>query len=70
MTVYLPGPRKPSKSLHDCNRLIIVCFSFLAAPVYYYFYKRATLRISDPRFFEDLEWDPSNHITQINGMVK
>ncbi|KAK4881991.1 hypothetical protein RN001_005310 [Aquatica leii] len=27
-----------------------------AAPFYYYFYKRAALRISDPRFYEDIEW--------------
>ncbi|KAK5650069.1 hypothetical protein RI129_001098 [Pyrocoelia pectoralis] len=26
------------------------------APLYYYFYKRASLRISDPRFYEDVEW--------------
>ncbi|KAF2885505.1 hypothetical protein ILUMI_20655 [Ignelater luminosus] len=26
------------------------------APLYYYFYKRAALRISDPRFYEDVEW--------------
>ncbi|KAF5281190.1 hypothetical protein FQR65_LT14839 [Abscondita terminalis] len=27
-----------------------------AAAFYYYFYKRAALRISDPRFYEDIEW--------------
>lgn len=29
-----------------------------AATVYYYCYKRASLRISDPRFYEDMDWEP------------
>lgn len=30
----------------------------LMSPVYYYFYKRAALRISDPRFYEDITLEP------------
>lgn len=27
------------------------------APIYYYYYKRSALRISDPRFYEDIKWE-------------
>lgn len=30
-------------------------FLFLVASIYYYSYKRASLRISDPRFYEDID---------------
>ncbi|XP_004931222.1 transmembrane protein 138-like [Bombyx mandarina] len=37
-----------------------VIFLFLVqrclSPWYYFFYKRAALRVSDPRFYEDIEW--------------
>lgn len=38
---------------------VVQCFFFVSvAPLYYYFYKRAALRISDPRFYEDVDWNP------------
>lgn len=29
----------------------------LGAPIYYFTYKRAALRISDPRFYEDIDFE-------------
>lgn len=31
-------------------------FSILVSPIYYYLYKRSALRLSDPRFYENMEW--------------
>ncbi|XP_061377424.1 transmembrane protein 138-like isoform X2 [Danaus plexippus] len=37
---------------------LIVLFTFqrCLSPWYYFFYKRAALRVSDPRFYEDIDW--------------
>ncbi|XP_018578123.1 transmembrane protein 138 [Anoplophora glabripennis] len=46
---------------------VFILQRFLAT-VYYYCYKRAALRISDPRFYEDIEIETNkNH--QINGQI-
>ncbi|XP_017780858.1 PREDICTED: transmembrane protein 138 [Nicrophorus vespilloides] len=29
----------------------------LVSPTYYYFYKRAAMKICDPRFYEGMDWD-------------
>lgn len=48
-------------------KLNILVF-FVVATVYYYCYKRAALRISDPRFYEDVEIETNkNH--QMNGQI-
>ncbi|CAH2105181.1 unnamed protein product [Euphydryas editha] len=38
--------------------MLIVLFTLqrCLAPWYYFFYKRAALRVSDPRFYEDIDW--------------
>ncbi|XP_041970327.1 transmembrane protein 138-like [Aricia agestis] len=38
--------------------MLIVLFSLqrCLSPWYYFFYKRAALRVSDPRFYEDIDW--------------
>ncbi|CAK1598367.1 unnamed protein product [Parnassius mnemosyne] len=38
--------------------LLIVLFTLqrCLSPWYYFFYKRAALRVSDPRFYEDIDW--------------
>lgn len=32
------------------------CASVLVSPLYYYLYKRSALKMSDPRFYENLDW--------------
>ncbi|XP_045446801.1 transmembrane protein 138-like [Melitaea cinxia] len=38
--------------------MLIVLFTLqrCLSPWYYFFYKRAALRVSDPRFYEDIDW--------------
>ncbi|CAG5052530.1 unnamed protein product [Parnassius apollo] len=38
--------------------MLIVLFTLqrCLSPWYYFFYKRAALRVSDPRFYEDMDW--------------
>ncbi|XP_059047796.1 transmembrane protein 138-like [Achroia grisella] len=38
--------------------LLILLFTVhrCLSPWYYFFYKRAALRVSDPRFYEDMDW--------------
>ncbi|KAK9695613.1 Transmembrane protein 138 [Popillia japonica] len=62
--------KEPLKHNWSVGLYIMYIIQRFMAPVYYYFYKRAMLRISDPRFFEDFEWNPSSQISHINGMVK
>lgn len=31
-------------------------FTVTVSPIYYYLYKRSALRLSDPRFYENMEW--------------
>lgn len=40
--------------------------SILVGTIYYYYYKRAALRISDPRFYEDLDMERDK--PQANGL--
>lgn len=36
---------------------VMYCLVWLAvSPWYYFLYKRAALRVSDPRFYEDVDW--------------
>ncbi|XP_077285252.1 transmembrane protein 138 [Arctopsyche grandis] len=37
----------------------------IIAPCYYHLYKKAALRVSDPRFYEDIDW-MNNQLTQRN----
>ncbi|CAG9795423.1 unnamed protein product [Diatraea saccharalis] len=45
---------------HDSISTPMLIFLFTVqrclSPCYYFFYKRAALRISDPRFYEDIDW--------------
>ncbi|XP_047525740.1 transmembrane protein 138-like [Pieris napi] len=42
--------------------LVMVLFTLqrCMAPGYYFFYKRASLMVSDPRFYEDVDWFNQN----------
>ncbi|KAJ8952701.1 hypothetical protein NQ318_021018, partial [Aromia moschata] len=48
--------------------LIVFILQRFLATIYYYYYKRAALRISDPRFYEDIELE-QNKIHQLNGQA-
>lgn len=37
-------------------RLMAASLSVAVSPCYYFLYKRAALRVSDPRFYEDMDW--------------
>ncbi|XP_053603514.1 transmembrane protein 138-like [Plodia interpunctella] len=44
---------------HAATPPALVCLFALQrclSPWYYFFYKRAALRVSDPRFYEDIDW--------------
>ncbi|CAH1646884.1 unnamed protein product [Spodoptera littoralis] len=45
-------PESVSTPLLICLFTLQRCLS----PWYYFFYKRAALRVSDPRFYEDIDW--------------
>ncbi|XP_013193008.1 transmembrane protein 138 [Amyelois transitella] len=36
--------------------LVLFTLHRCMSPWYYFFYKRAALRVSDPRFYEDMDW--------------
>lgn len=36
--------------------IILFAFQRCLSPWYYFFYKRTALRVSDPRFYEDIDW--------------
>lgn len=38
--------------IHDFNLNLLISVS----PLYYYLYKRSALKMSDPRFYENLDW--------------
>ncbi|XP_026758845.1 transmembrane protein 138-like [Galleria mellonella] len=47
-----PAPHTVSTPLLTVLFTLQRCLS----PWYYFFYKRAALRVSDPRFYEDIDW--------------
>ncbi|XP_060523749.1 transmembrane protein 138 [Cylas formicarius] len=52
---------------HNWNAIFLSFFVIqrLTSVLYYYYYKRASLRISDPRFYEEVEWE-QNRLRQAN----
>ncbi|XP_072939622.1 transmembrane protein 138 [Epargyreus clarus] len=36
--------------------IVLTTMQRCLSPWYYFFYKRAALRVSDPRFYEDIDW--------------
>lgn len=36
--------------------LMFNCHSETVSPIYYYSYKRSALKMSDPRFYENMDW--------------
>ncbi|XP_046629905.1 transmembrane protein 138 [Neodiprion virginianus] len=51
--------RWPSPQIHHWNKGFHIMYAThrIVAVIYYYFYKRATLSISDPRLFQTSSWE-------------
>ncbi|KAH1020491.1 hypothetical protein HUJ04_010140 [Dendroctonus ponderosae] len=65
VTLLINAASRPneSKARVPCNR------SYDAATIYYYCYKRASLRISDQRFYEDMDSGHADSIADVRRQI-
>ncbi|CAK1542811.1 unnamed protein product [Leptosia nina] len=59
-SVWIIEKWEESESISKPLVMVLFTLQRCMAPGYYFFYKRASLLVSDPRFYEDIDWINQN----------